>query len=139
MKFLVNLQGLMKEYRSAVNTKDLERQYMLESRIFNTETPEFLEINPHFHGQPGFGLKDTWPPFGRGARLALFMMELSNQMGGTATFLDFIQMLEVCPSSNDSLPINYISVLNAFDGQLAARRIDSMASRLLSEAFLCNA
>lgn len=78
-----------------MNTKDLERQYMLENRIFDTETTEFLDVNPHFHGRAGFGLKYTWPNFGRGTRLAFYMMEIANNRGGSVTFQDFVQLLDV--------------------------------------------
>ena len=68
---------------------------MLETRIFDTETPEFLAVNPHFYGREGFGFKRTWPNFGRGTRLAFYMMELAVALGCSATFLDLIQLLEV--------------------------------------------
>lgn len=78
-----------------MNSKDVEYQYWLEDRIFDTDAPEFLAVNPNFHGREGFGLKRTWPRFGRGTRLAYYLMELAIQSNGPASYLDFIQLLEV--------------------------------------------
>lgn len=89
-------QLLLKQYREASNSKDLERQYMLETRIFDTEEPGFMAVNPHFHGRTGYGFKRTWPDFCRGTRLAFLLMELAIGMDGAPGFLDYIRLLEVC-------------------------------------------
>lgn len=89
------MQALLKEYRAAVNGKDVERQYMLETRIFDTDDPDFLTLNPHFNGRQGFGLKMTWPTWGKGSRLALYMMDIAVSLEGNSTFLDYLALLEV--------------------------------------------
>ncbi len=99
----LTVQALLKQYREASNLKDLERQYMLETRIFDTEEPGFMSVNPHFHGRQGYGSKLTWPEFGRATRLGLYLMDLASLMDGAPSFLDYIRLLEVQSSSSETL------------------------------------
>ena len=105
------MQALLKQYREASNARDLERQYMLETRIFDTEQPGFIAVNPHFHGRQGYGFKRTWPDFGRGTRLALYLMDLASLMDGAPGFMDYIRLLEVqllCSTMSSTRLFEYI-------------------------------
>lgn len=89
------MQRLLKERRIAFNRADVETEFQLDAILFNTETPEFKALNPNFHGREGYGIRMTWPKFGKAARLALYMMELAEQLDGKSTIVDFIEILEV--------------------------------------------
>ena len=52
-------------------------------------------LNPNFHGREGYGNNLTWPKFGKAARLALYMMEMSECLDGGASIKDFIEIQAV--------------------------------------------
>ena len=82
------MQEQMKEYRDAFNSRETDNMYQLETEIWNTEDPAFKELNPHFHGRAGFGVRLTWPTWGTGARLALLMLDLVEALGGNPSLND---------------------------------------------------
>ena len=69
--------------------------YELENQIWNTRDPEFLALNPHFHGREGYGIRMMWPEWGTGAFLALTMMETAQELGLMASANDVLQICEV--------------------------------------------
>lgn len=89
-------QNLLKERRKAFNRKDSEAEFELDHWIFDTNAPEFKALNPNFEGREGYGQRLTWPVWGRGGRLAFYMMELAMELGAGASFQDFAEILMVC-------------------------------------------
>ena len=63
-------------------------------------------------GGKDFGFKMTWPEWGKGTRLALYLMDIAVSLDSGSTFLDFIALLEVTIrtqtlSAHQSYPISY--------------------------------
>lgn len=85
----------MKHYRQAYNTRELNDLYQLQTQVWNTHDPEFVKLNPYFHGRPGFGNRMTWPAWGNGGRLALVMLQTSEQLGLIPSANDYFQICEV--------------------------------------------
>ena len=67
----------------------------LDAKVFDTDEPGFQALNPHFDGRDGFGMRMEWPDYGKGGKLALYMMQQALQLGGGVSFEDFLEINKV--------------------------------------------
>ena len=89
------LQDLLKQYRIAVNTKDLEAGYLLEHMLFNTNSEGFRALNPHYEGRMSTEPLARWPHDLQAAHMALHMTALAESLGATTTVQDIVELIQV--------------------------------------------